>query len=96
MTCVGSMKENQKPNQKLGFSLQSIQDSPWTKCLRSSFVVIDLLITAALLGRQSPSRSSGGTQKRSSEFGPRTHPLITSESPENVGDFCYISQRGNK
>jgi hypothetical protein len=60
-------------------SLQRDHDFPCTKDVRSSLVAMASLINSVLVGRQSPARSAGGTQNRSSEFGPNIQPSFMSE-----------------
>jgi hypothetical protein len=60
-------------------SRQRCHDVPCTKRLRTSLVTF-FPITATLLGLHKFGRWMGGTQKRSSEFGPRTQPSSMTES----------------
>ena len=58
--------------------LQRYHKSPCTKDVRLSFVDT-FEMTTVLAGLQSPSQIDGGTQKSSSECGPRIQPFFISE-----------------
>jgi hypothetical protein len=65
-------------------------DSPYMKRLRSSFVFMKSAITNLVLGQKKPSRNVGGTQNKSSEFGPNIQPSCITKLSVNgvIGVTC--------